>query len=137
MILLDTNVLMYAVGAEHPHKQPCARLLERIGLGQVDAGIDAETLQELLHRYWALDRWADALLVYGLTRRLLPAVLPITGEIVDQAQLLMERYRTLTARDAIHAGAAQIHDLTAICSYDRDFDIIANLRRVEPDAVAS
>jgi uncharacterized protein len=137
LILLDANVLMYAVGTEHPHKQPSAQLLERIASGQVDAAIDAETLQELLHRYRALDRWPDARSVYGLTRRLFPTVLPITGETVDAAQQLMDRYRSLMARDAIHAAAVQVNDLAAICTYDRDFDVIDGLPRIEPDDVAS
>ena len=33
------------------------------------------------------------------------------------------------------AAAVQLKSLDAICSYDRDFDRIADLRRVQPDAV--
>lgn len=135
MILVDANVLMYAIGADHAHKEPCIRLLECIGAGQVEAAVDAETLQELLHRYRSLNRWPDAERVYALTRRLFRSVLPITGEVVDQAQLLMHRHRYLTARDAVHAAVALVHDLAAICSYDRDFDVVDEVQRVEPDAV--
>jgi predicted nucleic acid-binding protein len=135
LILLDANVLMYAVGAEHPHKQPSVSMLERIGAGEIEAVIDAETLQELLHRYRAIGRWETAREIYVLTRRLFPVVLPITAEIVDEAQRLMDRYRTLLARDAVHAATVRLHDLAAICSYDRDFDVIDGLRRMEPDAI--
>lgn len=135
MILVDANVLMYAVGADHPHKQPCIRLLERIGAGAMDATVDAETLQELLHRYRSLGRWPEAEQVYALTRRLFRAVLPITGEVVDQAQLLMHRHRGLSARDAVHAAVVAVEALDGICSYDRDFDVIDGLRRILPDAL--
>ena len=136
LILIDANVLMYAVGAEHPHKQPCVRLLERIGAGEVEAVVDAETLQELLHRYRSLNRWSEAERLYGLTRRLFPQIVSITGETLDAAKLLMSRHPHLAARDAVHAAAVHLNDLTAICSYDRDFDVIGNLVRVEPDALA-
>jgi uncharacterized protein len=133
LILIDANILMYAVGANHPHKRPCTRLLERVGTGEVEAAVDAETLQEVLHRYRSLNRWTDAEAVYALTRRLFPVVLPITGEIVDHARSLMHRHTALAARDAVHAAVVAVNDLAGICSYDRDFDVIAGLERTEPD----
>ena len=45
MILVDSIVLMYAAGAEHPHKAPCVRFLDRVATGEVEAVLDAELLQ--------------------------------------------------------------------------------------------
>jgi len=45
MILIDTNIIMYAAGAKHPHKRPSAQLLEQVATGDVDAIINAETLE--------------------------------------------------------------------------------------------
>ncbi len=132
MILLDTNILMYAAGAEHAFKQPSARLLERIARGEIAATLDAETLQEILHRYRAINRWADGAMLYDLTRKIFPNVIPISGDIVDRARELMDTSASLTARDALHAAVVQVKKLDAICSYDRDFDQVAFLRRVEP-----
>lgn len=56
MILVDANILMYAVGADHYHKRPSIAFLERAGAGEIEASIDAEVLQELLHRYRSLNR---------------------------------------------------------------------------------
>jgi hypothetical protein len=64
VILIDANVIMYAAGANHPHKRPSVALLERVAAGEVEATVDAEVLQEILHRYRAIGRWEDA------TRRL-------------------------------------------------------------------
>jgi predicted nucleic acid-binding protein len=136
VILLDANVLMYAVRTEHPNKRPSAALLERVGAEDVEATVDAERLQELLHRYRSLDRRALASEVYELTRRLFPMVLPITAEIVDAAHRLMNLHPRLMCRDAVHAAVVQVGGFAAICSYDRDFDVVEGLRRVEPDAVA-
>ncbi len=37
MIILDTGVLIYAVGEEHPLREPCCRLIAAQGDGGVDA----------------------------------------------------------------------------------------------------
>ena len=51
MILVDSNVPMYLVGAEHPHKTDAQRLLERLTMDKRRLVSDAEVLQEILHRY--------------------------------------------------------------------------------------
>ncbi|HET9225113.1 MAG TPA: PIN domain-containing protein [Thermoanaerobaculia bacterium] len=43
-----------------------------------------------------------------------------------------ERYPALTARDAVHAAVVQLHGLRAICSYDKDFDQVEGVERIEP-----
>jgi predicted nucleic acid-binding protein len=133
MILLDTNILMYAAGAPHAHKAPSARMLERIARGEVEAAIDAETLQEILHRYRAIGRWKDGRLVYDLARRIFPEVLPVTADVLDRARGLLDVHGKLLARDALHAAVVLAEGLEAICSYDRDFDRITEIERVEPD----
>lgn len=135
MILVDANVLMYAAGAESPQKEASARFLDRVGRGEVDAVVDAEVLQEVLHRYRALDRWEDGRRVYDLARVLFPVVLPTTVEVLDRARELLDGYPHLMARDALHAAVVLVDELDAICSYDRDFDPVRRVRRVEPEKV--
>lgn len=132
MILVDANVPMYAAGAEHRFKAPAVRFLERVADGEVEAVVDAEMLQEILHRYRALDRWQDGRRVFDLTRVIFPLVLPVTGEVMDRARGILDRHGGLMARDALHAAVVQVNDLDGICSFDRDFDRIPGLRRVEP-----
>lgn len=135
MILLDTNIIMYAAGAPHPCKAPSAALLDRIAHGTIDAALDAEALQEILHRYRAIRRWKDGRRVYDLARRLVVTVLPITADVTDQARAIMDDYPTLMARDALHAAVCLRAGAVAICSYDADLDVVAGLRRVEPTAI--
>ncbi len=47
----------------------------------------------------------------------------------------MDSYQSLQARDALHAAVALHHGLDAICSFDRDFDQIQGLNRIEPSVV--
>ena len=56
MILVDSNIPMYLVGAPHPHKLDAQRLLET-ALSVGDRLLtDAEVLQEICHRYGSLGR---------------------------------------------------------------------------------
>ncbi len=134
MILVDTNVIMYAAGAAHPHKAPSVRLLERVATGEVQATIDAEVLQEILHRYRAIGRWEDGKQVYDLTRQLFPVVVPVTADVLDRARSLLDTDPQIMARDALHAAVVLQEHLEGVCSYDRDFDRIAGLVRIEPSA---
>lgn len=135
MILIDSNILMYAAGAAHPHKAPSVALLERVAAAQTSACVSVEVLQEVLHRYRAIDRWSDGRRVYELARQIFPAVIPVTVAMLDRACDILEATPGITARDAVHAAVVQLESLDAICSYDRDFDRIADLRRVQPDEV--
>ncbi|HSR68334.1 MAG TPA: type II toxin-antitoxin system VapC family toxin [Acidobacteriota bacterium] len=132
MILLDANIFMYAAGAEHPNKQPSTALLAKVADGSREACIDCETLQEILHRYRAINRWADGRQVYDNACLIVPLILPVTESILDSARDLLDQYEALSARDALHAAVAFTHDIPRICSYDRDFDQIEGLKRVEP-----
>lgn len=132
MILLDANVFMYAAGADHPHKAPSLALLERVAGEALPAAVDAEVLQEILHRYRALGRWQQGRRVYDLARRIVPEVLPVTAELLDAGRALLDAHPALLARDALHAAACKIHQAEALCSYDRDFDALPWLRRIEP-----
>ena len=135
MILVDANILMYAAGTEHPNKVPSVRFLEKVADGSIDATLDAEVLQEVLHRYRAINRWTDGSKVYDDARRIFGMVVPITTEILDHARTLLDEHDGVSARDALHAAVVTVHDLEALCSYDRGFDEIPSVRRVEPGAV--
>jgi predicted nucleic acid-binding protein len=132
MILIDSNIFMYAAGAEHPNKHSSLLFLEEVALGEVEAGIDAEVLEEILHRYRAVRRWEDGRQVYDLTRQIVPTVLPVTVEILDDARSLLDQYPQLMARDALHAAAARSVGADALCSFDRDLDGIDGVVRKEP-----
>lgn len=133
MILVDANVIMFAAGAEHPCKAPSLRLLEQVARGAVSATVDAELLQEILHRYRAIGRWGDGRLVFDLARQLFPSVVPVTSRVVDVARRLLDEDSALLARDALHAAVVITEGFEAICSYDRDFDRVSRIVRKTPD----
>jgi uncharacterized protein len=132
MIFVDANIFMYAAGSPHPHKAESLALLDRIARGEVDALIDAEILQELLHRYRFIGRWKDGRQVYLMTRRIIPTIVAVTADVVDEAWILLDKYPRLMARDALHAAVCRSQEVEALCSYDADFDLLTAIRRVEP-----
>ena len=134
MILVDANIPMYAAGSDHPYKQPSLAFLEAVATGRIEAALDAEVLQEILHRYRAIKRWSDGRLVFDRCRTIFDVVLPIEAEVVEHARWLLDAHEGLGARDALHASVAMEYGLEAICSYDRGFDEL-DLVRIEPKAV--
>ena len=56
---------------------------------------------------------------------------PISVEILHQAQKLSSKYE-IAPRDAIHAACAIHEKVTAIISFDEDFDVIKKINRIAP-----
>ena len=54
MILVDSNIPMYLVGAPHPNKDAARRALEEAVAAGEPLCADAEVLQEILYRYTAI-----------------------------------------------------------------------------------
>ena len=76
LIFVDTNVFIYSAGAEHPHKHPSRRFIFRVARGEVDAFTSAEVLQEILHRYKAIQRLDEGREIYYLVRKVVRNVTP-------------------------------------------------------------
>jgi predicted nucleic acid-binding protein len=132
--LLDTAIPMYAAGAPHPCRDACQWLMTEIAAGRARVVIDAEVIQEILHRYGALGRYADAVNMAQDLMTLIPQVLPVTAADVQTAVKLFQQYapQGVRARDTIHAAIVQNHGLTHVISSDTHFDLISGLTRLDP-----
>ena len=102
MIFIDSNVPMYLVGSEHPHKIDAQRLLERCISDEKRLVTDAEVLQEILHRYAAIGR-KDAI------SPAFQAILGIVDEVfavelcdAERARDILLATQRLSAKDAVH-----------------------------------
>ena len=132
MILLDANIFMYAAGEAHPNKAGSITLLERVVRGDIEAAADVEVLQEVLHRYRSIGRWADGRRVYDLARQIVSTWVSIDVATLDRARGLLEDDKSLSARDALHAAVYFEEGATAFYSFDKDFDRVPGLHRIEP-----
>ncbi|MDP7111874.1 MAG: type II toxin-antitoxin system VapC family toxin, partial [Myxococcota bacterium] len=50
-VFLDSNVFLYAAGADHPHKVPCVEIVRAVSEGRLKANTSAEVVQEILYVY--------------------------------------------------------------------------------------
>ena len=131
MRLIDTNVIVYAVGSVHPLKQASDRILSDIAAGTLTANLDVETLQEVLHLYSSRAERRKGFRTIEHLLMLFPNPFPIGREEIERARDLMMKHPFLGARDGIHAAVVQTHDLEGIVTADKVFDRIKRLRRFD------
>ena len=130
MILVDSNVPMYLVGAAHPHKVDAQRLLERAISDGVRLVTDAEVLQEILHRYTAIDRRDAIQPAFDALLGVVDEVLPVTGADTRRAKDIVLGSPRLSARDAIHLAVMERAAVGTIVSFDKAFDGFPGVERL-------
>jgi len=120
MIFVDTNVLMYAVGREHPLRAGAQAFFEdAISRERNELCTSAEVLQEVLHAYVPVERWATLDAALTLAESCIPTVYPVEAEDVGNARLLAHGHRGLGARDLLHLAICRRHAVTGIKTFDR------------------
>ncbi len=130
MILVDSNIPMYLVGAPHPHKLDAQRLLDKALSAGERLVTDAEVLQEINHRYAAIGRFEAIQPTFDTILEIADDVLPIERGDVETAKDILLRYRSLSARDAVHAAVMHRHGIDRIMTFDRGFDAYPGIERV-------
>jgi uncharacterized protein len=121
---------MYLVGAPHPHKADAQRLLERLVSDQQRLVTDAEVLQEILHRYAAIDRRDAIQPAFDALMSIVDQVLAIDQSAAERAKEIVLARRGLSARGALHAAVMQQHGIERILSFDSGFDGLPGVTRV-------
>jgi predicted nucleic acid-binding protein len=130
MILVDSNVPMYLIGAAHPHKADAQRLLEKLVSGRERLVTDAEVLQEILHRYVAIDRRDAIQPAFDALLKLVDEVLSIDLTAAQRAKEIVMGRRRLSARDALHIAVMEQHNIERILSFDSGFDGFPGITRL-------
>ena len=130
MILVDSNIPMYLVGAPHPHKADAQRLLEKLITDRNRLVTDAEVLQEILHRYVAIDRRDAIQLAFDALIGVVDQVLAVDGMVVQRAKQIVLGYRQLSARDAVHLSVMEQNGIERILSFDSGFDAFPRITRL-------
>jgi len=130
VILIDSNIPMYLVGAAHAHKSDAVRLLERA----VNAGerlvTDAEVLQEILRRYVAINRRDAIQPAFDALLGIVDEVLAIDRAIVENAKQIVLGYEKLSARDSVHLAVMQRHRIERVMTFDSGFDALPGITRL-------
>lgn len=130
MIVLDTTVLVYAVGNEHRFREPCLRLLSSPGLRLTTT---AAVIQEFVHVRQRRRSRADAVSLGRDYLDLLGPLLEVPDVAVGDALDLLTEHPGLGAFDAVLAAAAIRASCTALVSADAAFSGLRGCEMVVPD----
>ncbi len=129
-ILIDSNIPMYLVGKAHPHKLDAQRLVQvAIGMDQRMV-TDVEVLQEILHRYVAIDRRDMIQPAFDAVLGIVDEVLLIDSLDLDRAKDIVLGSTRLSARDALHVAVMERHSVDRVMSFDSDFDGVPGITRL-------
>lgn len=125
---IDTNIIFYAFGREHPLKARCRDLLNKASNGELTVVANAEVLQEILYVHWRrndLERGGE---VFDAVQGLLQEVYPVDMETMNEARTLLDKYPDIPPRDAVHAATALINDIPLIITADKHFAAIKEIK---------
>lgn len=130
MILVDSNIPMYLVGAPHPHKVDAQRWVEKLLSERQRLVTDAEVLQEILHRYVALNRLDAIQPAFDSLLGVVDEVLSIDHAILERAKRVILGHVRISARDAIHAAVMEQYRIDRIFTFDSGFDGLPGITRL-------
>lgn len=137
MIVLDTTVLLYTVGGDHPLRAPCADLVEAVRLGELEATTTSQVVQEFAHvRARRRGDRVEAARLAGSFVRLLAPLLPVSAPALSVGLGLFREHPGLGAFDCVLAGATLEAAATALVSSDRAFSGVPGLRHLLPGGEA-
>lgn len=137
MIVLDTTVLLYAVGGDHPLRNPSADLVQAIRVGELEATTTTEVVQEFAHvRARRRGDRDEAARLAGSYSRLLAPLLTVGAGALSAGLQLFREQPGLSSLDCVLAGAALENAATALVSSDRAFAAVPGLRHVAPGTPA-
>ena len=121
---------MYLVGAAHPNKPTTQHLLERAIVSGERLVTDAEVLQEILHRYVAIERREAIQPAFDALLGVVDEVFPIELVDVERAKAVVHGKDRLSARDAVHVAVMERYRVNGILTFDTAFDGVPGIERL-------
>jgi predicted nucleic acid-binding protein len=121
---------MYMVGGPHVNKSDAQRLLEKFISERQSLVTDAEVLQEILHRFGAIQRRDAIQAAFNALLGVVEEVLPVDRVAVERAKEIVLGYSGLSARDAVHLAVMEYHGIDRILSFDSGFDQFPGVTRL-------
>jgi hypothetical protein len=130
VILIDSNIPMYLIGASHRHKSDAQRVLEKLVSERQRLVTDAEVLQEILHRYVAIGRRDAIQPAFDVLLGVVDQVLAVDRAVAERAKQIVLGRRHISARDAVHLAAMEQHGIEQILTFDSGFDGFPGITRL-------
>ena len=127
MTILDTTVLVYAVGDDHVLAAPAREWVERIRSGEAQAHTTVEVIQEFAHVRARRRGREDAARLAGAYAALLAPLAAVNTQHLAFGLDLWRKHPSLGTFDAVLAAVAMSLD-TDLVSADQAFADIDGLR---------
>src|SRR5438876_11411458 len=121
---------MYLIGAPHPHKSDTQRLLEKLVSDRQRLVTDAEVLQEILHRYVAIDRRDAIQPAFDALLGVVDQVLAVDRAVAECASEIVLWRRQISARYGVHLAVMEQHGIEQILTFDSGFDGFPGIKRL-------
>lgn len=134
MIVVDTTVLIYAVGDHHEFRDPCRALVAAIQRGDLTATTTIEVIQEFTHVRARRRTREDAVRLSEAYVTMLSPLLAVEEADLRTGLALFQRHPELGSFDAVLAAATRSIDADALVSTDAGFSVAEGFRHVVPDA---
>jgi uncharacterized protein len=131
VIVVDTTVLVYAVGEQHPLAEPSRSLVAAVGDGRIPATTTAEVIQEFVHVRSRRRSRSDAVRAGRDYAELLSPLVAVERSTLERGLALFERVTELDAFDAVLAATALEADADGLVSADAAFAEVPRLRFLE------
>lgn len=132
MILLDTTILAYAVGGDHPLAPPCRAIVDAVGDGRLQATTTVEVVQEFVHVHSRRGRRNEAVRLGTTLIGLLSPLISVDTQDLQAGLRIFAAHPSLGAFDAVLAAVAVRRDVEALVSADAGFRSVAGLRHLDP-----
>lgn len=131
MILLDTTILVHAIGEQHPLAGPCNELMGAVALGDAAATTTIGVLQQFAHVRARRHGRADASAMAHRFGGLLGPLATAGDAELGPARALYREVPGLGAYDAVLAAVALANRMP-LASADRAFAAVPGLRVHDP-----
>jgi len=132
VIVLDTTVLVYAVGEDRQLAEANRGLLQAVADGRLQATTTPEVIQEFAHVYARRRERRGAVRLALAYADLLSPLIALERPDLDEGLALFQRVTGLGAFDAVLAAAALIRGAEWLVSADRAFAGVPKLRHFDP-----
>ena len=134
MNYIDSNVFIYPILYQGKKADNAKKILSKMVNGEIACATSSLTLDEVMwviineaNRKKALQIGKDILTLPNLK------ILDVTNEHIMQSITLMEKYKKLKPRDAIHLAVCTTAGIFKFITDDADFDHISEINRISLD----
>ena len=134
IVFLDSCIFVYAAGIDHPYRKPCQEILIAEKQRKIFSYVDTEVLQEILYLGFYKKETDKSLLIVENVIELLDedSILPVSVKDISRASELLNKYRSIEPRDAVHLAVMKNNNIDIICTADRGIKAIKEITVIDP-----